>query len=185
MIIPKLDFNLCLNKAKEKAQLMIDNWLYSRFNLSDKERLDKATLWCMWEIVFEKYLKEQWIEYSLDTTNFQIKNSDEFDFLINNKKVDIKVAKKTTINTPNDNWTYWYPEEQSPINKDFVVIWWVDFTNQKVWFYWWIEWKKISLYKVVTKNSFAWYPYLTPNHEFKWGELNKDFNELLKILKNK
>lgn len=173
MLINDFDFDVALQEARKKAQSMIQNGLYSRFSLNQEQRMDKALLGCLGEIAFEHYLKQKGVEYSLDQSDFGIRNSDEFDFLVKGKKIDIKVAKKSTPRPPNDNWTYGYPQEQKPITKDFVFVGWVDFLRKEVGFYGWMSGKKISQYKVVTHNSFAGYRYLTPNHEFKWGDLKK------------
>ena len=44
MIVQNLNFDQTVTLAKAKAEKMIENGLYSRFRLSDKERLDKALL---------------------------------------------------------------------------------------------------------------------------------------------
>jgi len=133
-------------------------------------------------LAFEEYLKANNIKYETDNTDFSSKNSDEFDFLINAKKIDIKVAKKTTKNSPNDNWGYGYPEEQNPSSKDFVVVGWVDFEKKEISFYGWLTGNEIKEYPVVTHNSFVGFKYKTPNHEFKWGDMNKDFKNLIEQL---
>ena len=137
MIVQDLNFDQTVAMAKAKAESMIQNGLYSRFGLSEKERLDKALLGCIGELAFQKHLKNLGIPFELDQTDFQSHHSDEFDVKVNGAKIDIKVAKKTTANPPTE-------------------------------------------FKVVTQNSYAKYPYLTPNHEFKWGCLTKDLNEILK-----
>ncbi len=179
MVVKDFNFKdanvIALNKARE----MVKNGLYSRFGLSEEARIEKAHLGCLGELAFEIFLKSKKIDFKLDTKDFKNRNSDEFDFLINRKTIDIKVAKKTTPRNPNDNWTYGYPQEQNPVSKDYIVVGWVDFTKQEIGFYGWITGKDISTFPVVTKNTFAGYNYLTPNHEFKWGELNKDFDKLL------
>jgi len=78
--------------------------------------------------------------------------------------------------------TYGYPEEQKPISKDYVVVGWVDFEKEAVEFYGWISGKVIASKPVVEQNAFAGYKYHTPNHEFKWGEMNKNLNELFELL---
>jgi hypothetical protein len=173
MLVQDLDFDKFYQKAKQKAQKMLTNGLYSRFGLSQKQRMDKAVLGCLGELAFEEYLKQKGVVYVLDTSDFGNKNTDEFDFLVKGKKIDVKVAKKSTQKPPNDNWTYGYPKEQNPSTKDFIIVGWVDFTNKEVGFYGWMSGKRISQYKVVSTNSFVGYPYLTPNHEFRWGDLNK------------
>jgi len=178
MILNGLDFSKIYNSSLQKATKMINNGLYSRFNLSEKERIDKALIGCMGEEAFEQFLIQNNIKYELDSTNFDISNSDEFDFKIADKLIDVKVAKKTTKNNPHDGWTYGYPQEQHPINKDYIIIGWIDFYNKNIGFYGWTNGSKISQYRVVTENSYAGYKYLTPNHEFKWGILNKDFSQL-------
>lgn len=179
MILEGFDFEKGLVEANVRALKMVENGLYSRFNLSFAERIDKALLGCLGEIAFEYLLNERKVDFKKDETDFNIKNSDEFDFLINNKKIDIKVAKKSTESNPSDRWTYGYPEEQNPKSKDLVVIGWIDFKNKIVGFYGWISGVEISNFKVVTQNSFAGYNYLTPNHEFAWGNLNKNISLIL------
>ena len=176
MIILKKDFRKNVDLAKFKAKKMVSNGLYSRFNLSLTGRIDKAFIGCLGEIGFEEYLISKNIVYKKDDSDFTLTNSDEFDFLVNGKKVDIKVAKKSTKSNPSDFWTYGYPQEQNPRSKDYVVIGWIDFENQQIGFYGWTEGYKIEKFKVVERNTYAGYKYLTPNHEFKWGILNKDFN---------
>lgn len=177
MIVEDFDFKGVYPLALDRAKEMVKNGLYSRFGLSEEVRVEKAFLGCMGELAFEHFIKTKNISYELDTKDFQNRNSDEFDFLVCGKKVDIKVAKKTTPSNPNDNWTYGYPQEQDPVSKDYIVVGWIDFKKEEVGFYGWITGKKISAFPVVEKNSFAGYAYLTPNHEFKWGELNKNFSE--------
>lgn len=176
MRLENFNFENALVLATKQASIMVQNGLYSRFSLSLQNRIDKAILGCLGEIAFEHYLSMNNIIYKKDETDFTKKNTDEFDFLVNNKKIDVKVAKKTTANLPNDRWTYGYPEEQNPTSKDIVIIGWIDFSNKNVGFYGWIEGHKISKYRVVTVNSFAGYRYLTPNHEFPWGILNKNLS---------
>lgn len=44
---------------------MIENGLYSRFRLSDKERLDKALLGCIGELAFQQHLSNLGIPFEL------------------------------------------------------------------------------------------------------------------------
>ena len=177
-----VDFDEIVQLANERAEKMVKNGLYSRFNLSYNQRIEKAKLGCIGEIGFESCLKERNIEYTTDNEDFSERNSDEFDFLIGGKKIDVKVAKKTTVNPPKDSWAYGYPEEQNPISKDYVIVGWVDFKNKNIAFYGWIEGGNIANYSVVTENAFAGYQYLTPNHEFRWGALNKNFTQLFELI---
>ncbi|MFK7936910.1 MAG: hypothetical protein AB8G22_25575 [Saprospiraceae bacterium] len=165
--------------ARDRAARMVANGLYSRFGLNDEKRIAKALLGCLGELAFETLLQQEGIAYQLDNSDFQTKNSDEFDFLIKNKKLDVKVAKKSTQAMPNDRWTYGYPQQQRPDTKDFVVVGWIDFSNESVGFYGWIRGQRVSEFPVVTRNSYRGYRYLTPNHEFQWGELNQDLEQLL------
>ncbi|MEM9887356.1 MAG: hypothetical protein AAF849_15790 [Bacteroidota bacterium] len=181
-MLVNVDFENIRAKAKARAEVMVKNGLYSRFRLSDSQRIDKALLGCIGELAFEQFLIQRNVPYKLDETDFESKNSDEYDFLISGKKIDVKVAKKSTPRPPSDGWTYGYPEEQNPQLKDYVVVGWVDFSKEEVGFYGWITGIQISTYKVVTHNSFAGYRYLTPNHEFRWGAMNKRFDELLNEL---
>jgi hypothetical protein len=182
MIIKDFDFEKALPIAITKAREMVEKGLYSRFKLSYADRVEKASLGCMGELAFEQIIKSKGLSYRLDNSDFTSRNSDEFDFLINNKKIDTKVAKKSTSKDPNDAWTYGYPQEQNPASKNYVAVGWVDFIKKEVGFYGWITGQEIAALPVVTKNSFAGYPYLTPNHEFKWGSLNKDFEKLFQVI---
>jgi len=180
MIVNNFNFDLEIIEARKRAEKMVKNGLYSRFKYSIEVRIDKALLGCIGELAFQRFLEQSKIGFLLDEGGFETRKSDEFDFLINNKKLDVKVAKKSTLNLPNDNWTYGYPQEQNPISKDFVVVGWVDFINKNVGFYGWTTGQIISRYEVVTKNAFRGYSYNTPNHEFPWGILNKNFTELFR-----
>ena len=79
MIVQDLNFDQTVAMAKAKAESMIQNGLYSRFGLSEKERLDKALLGCIGELAFQKHLKNLGIPFELDQTDFQSHHSDEFD----------------------------------------------------------------------------------------------------------
>ncbi|WP_352406430.1 hypothetical protein [Acetoanaerobium noterae] len=184
MIVKDFDFTRASKTSYERAEIMVKGGLHSRFNLSRKERVEKAHLGCLGELAFEHFLRTKGIAYKLDDQSFENRNSDEFDFLINDKKIDAKVAKKTTSRDPNDNWTYGYPQEQHPATKNYVVVGWVDFEKSEIGFYGWITGQKIATFPVVERNSYAGYRYLTPNHEFKWGELNKDFESLFNTINN-
>lgn len=178
MLIENFNFKLNHEKAHLRAVEMVNNELYSRFGLSKESRIEKALLGCMGELAFEQMLIKKKLLYTVDRENYTDRNSDEYDFLINGKKLDIKVAKKSTPNLPSDNWTYGYPSEQNPVSKDFIVVGWVDFVNKAVGFYGWITGDGINKCPVVNANSYKGYKYLTPNHEFKWGALNKSFEQL-------
>ena len=175
MLVQNFDFDANLAIAKQCAADMVANGLYSRFGLTEKERLEKAVLGCMGEYAFEHWLKSKGYTYEVDRAGFENRNSDAYDFMIAGSKIDVKVARKSTDRSPKDNWTYGYPQEQKPASKDYVVVGWVDFTQKQVGFYGWITGREISHFPVVTQNTFAGYSYRTPNHEFKWGALNKDF----------
>jgi hypothetical protein len=185
MIIQNFDFDATLILAQQRASEMVANGLYSRFGLSNQGRIDKALLGCMGELAFEHWLQSKGYNYEVDREGFEDRNSDNYDFLIEDKKLDTKVAKKSTANPPNDNWTYGYPQEQNPASKDYVVVGWVDFIRKEVGFYGWITGVEVSRFPVVTKNSFAGYSYLTPNHEFKWGVMDKNFDTLFQRIFNR
>lgn len=184
MIVQNFNFVNNLTIARERAEEMVNNGLYSRFNLTEEERVDKALLGILGELAFEHFLNQLGHDYEVDREGFEARNTDEFDFLINGQTIDIKVAKKSTTNPPHDNWTYGYPEEQHPANKDYVVVGWIDFERNEVGFYGWITGEAVSAFNVVTRNTFRGYPYLTPNHEFRWGEMNKDLNRLFREITN-
>ncbi|EJF09273.1 MULTISPECIES: hypothetical protein [Pontibacter] len=186
MLVQNFDFDANLAIARQCAADMVRNGLYSRFGLSEKERLEKAVLGCMGEYAFEHWLKSLGYTYEVDRAGFENRNADAFDFLIGGCKIDVKVAKKSTDRPPNDNWTYGYPQEQKPASKDYVIVGWVDFSRKEVGYYGWIAGKEISRFPVVTKNTFAGYSYRTPNHEFKWGALHKNFERFFQgVLQSK
>ena len=178
MLIKDFDFKINYEKAHLRATEMVHNDLYSRFGLSKESRIEKALSGCIGELAFEQLLIKKNFTYSVDRKNYKNRNSDEYDFLINGKKLDIKVAKKSTSNIPNDNWTYGYPSAQNPASKDFIIVGWVDFQNQAVEFYGWTTGDLVNKCAIVNSNTFKGYKYLTPNHEFKWGALNKSFEQL-------
>ncbi len=180
MIIKNFNFDFYQEKARKRASEMIQHGLYSRFGLERSSRLEKAYLGSLGEFAFAHWLDQKSISYKIDNRVFTNRNSDEYDFLIQGKKVDIKVALKSTPRPPNDNWTYGYPEEQKPINKDIIVIGWIDQLQKIVGFYGWLTGIQVSKSPVVIKNSFKGYSYKTPNHEFKWGLMNKNFDTLIK-----
>ncbi len=180
MVVEDFDFDLNYQKAHQRAVEMVANELYSRFGLSKENCIEKAMLGCMGELAFEQILIKRKFSFKVDRENYKDRNSDEYDFLINGKKLDIKVAKKSTSNLPNDNWTYGYPNEQNPLSKDFIIVGWIDLINKVVGFYGWIPGDAVNKCPVVNSNSYKGYKYLTPNHEFKWGALNKSFDQLFK-----
>lgn len=181
MKLTNFDFDAALESAQKRAKRMVENGLYSRFGLPQNERIDNALLGCMGEIAFEHLLNQKNIRYNLDETDFTQHNSDEYDFLLGGKKIDVKVAK--TEKTPHDGWTFGYPEEQRPSTKDYVVIGWVDFVKKEVNFYGWLTGDAVAKTQVVKFNSFAGFRYMTPNHEFKYGAMNKDLDQLFSLCK--
>lgn len=185
MTVQNFDFDGNLAEAERRAEQMVNNGLYSRFGLSFRSRVEKASLGCMGELAFEYWLQVLGYDYEVDREGFEDRHSDEFDFLIGGYKIDTKVAKKTTANPPKDNWTYGYPQEQDPVSKDFVIVGWVDYTRKEVCFYGWMTGEEISRFPVVDQNTYAGYHYLTPNHEFRWGAMNKNFQELFDRIFNK
>lgn len=184
MIIENFDFESNYQTARQRADEMVKNGLYSRFSLSKQARIDKALLGCLGELAFEQVLIRGGQTYEVDREGFEGRNTDNFDFLIQDKKLDVKVAKKSITRPPNDNWTYGYPAEQNPASKNFVVVGWVDLINKQVGFYGWITGVEISQFPILTQNTFAGYPYLTPNHEFRWGALNKNISLLFQKILN-
>ncbi len=178
MIISNFDFEANDRLAEKKAKEMIRNGLYSRFSLQEAQRLEKARIGCLGELAFAHFLDQHHCAYTLDKTDFSKERKDEFDFLVQDWKIDVKVAKKSTANSPSDKWTYGYPVEQNPHLKNAVAIGWVDHVKKEAGFYGWIRGAEIAKQPVVTQNSFRGYAYRTPNYEFTWGMLNKDFKAL-------
>lgn len=178
-IIEKNNFKENYRIASIRAKQMIENGLYSRFNENTKQRIKNATIGCLGEIMFEQFLKNNDIPYELDQTDFTVSSTDEFDFKINDKIIDVKVAKTNKV--PQHSWTFGYPVDQHPETKDYIVIGWVNVEKEEVGFYGFIEGEKVKNKPIVEKNSFAKFDYKTPNHEFSWGELSQDFNKLFNI----
>lgn len=176
--IKDINFDYLNSQAYGRAEEMVGHGLYSRFKLSKADRIAKAQIGCLGELAFEYELAKRNIPYLVDREHFDDRNSDEYDFMVNGLKIDIKVAQKSTTNPPNDKWTYGYPQEQKPESKDIVIVGWVDYDKKEIKFYGWTTGTLIAAQAVVEVNSFAKYKYLTPNHEFKWGILNKAFDEL-------
>jgi len=179
MIVAGFDFDKGYVVAKRRAQEMVDGGLYSRFNLSDEQRIEKAAVGCLGEIAFAHWLNINGIQYEQDLDGFEGRQSDDFDFRIAGKLIDVKVAKLSSSNPPQDSWRFGVPRNQNPGMKDRLVIGWVDFKKKEVGFYGWIEGGRVAKMLVVEKNSLTNSPYLTPNHEFRWGDLNKN---LLRIV---
>jgi hypothetical protein len=181
MIVRDFNYNEAKATALELANDMVKNGLYSRFSLNSKQRIEKALWGCLGELAFAHWLDQRGVIYQKDERSFLERNTDDYDFLISGKVIDIKVALKSTTNPPNDRWTYGYPQEQKPNQKDYVVIGWIDQKLQEIGFYGWTSGAQIAKRPVVKKNTFKGYDYLTPNHEFRWGLLNKDFEAFLEL----
>ncbi len=103
MLIEDFDFEMNHEKAQKRAVVMVNNELYSRFGLSKESRIEKALLGSMGELAFEQMLIKKNFLYTVDREDYKNRSSDEYDFLINNKKLDVKVAKKSTVNAPHSN----------------------------------------------------------------------------------
>ena len=172
------DYNSILPVAEERARQMIAAGLYNRFGATDEDRLMHARLGCIGELAFKDILDMRHIPYFLDTNIDEEHHTDNFDFKIGEKKIDVKVAK--TTRQPMPEWTFGYPQQQTYREKDYIIIGWINPNNGFMAFYGWMPFENILNYPVVEINSFANYRYYTPNHEFPWGDLNTDFNELFR-----
>lgn len=168
-------------QAQERAAEMVRRGIYNRFNGTEAERIAHAKTGCLGEIMFEKVLQNSNVNYELDHTDFSNRNADEFDFKMKDLKFDVKVAK--TDRQPQNSWTYGYPCQQINMQKDFVVVGFVNETNKTGGFYGWIPFNEIQKYPAVTTNSFAGFKYKTPNHEFPWGDLCQNFDKLFNALR--
>lgn len=173
MIVEDFDFNAGIAEAKDRANSMISH-LYSRFGLKDKERLDKAELGCMGEIAFEHWLRRNHIAYKVDRESYEDRNTDEFDFMICGRTIDVKVAKLSTNNPPADHWCFGVPVDQHPDSKDALIVGWIDFRACQVGFYGWISGVQVGQCPKVIENSLTHKRYLTLNYEFRWGDLDKN-----------
>ena len=65
-MITALNLNQLKEEALQRARVMVENGLYSRFRLSYQERVKKAQLGCIGELAFEKFLQNLGIPYQLD-----------------------------------------------------------------------------------------------------------------------
>lgn len=50
-----IDFQVVFEKSRDKANLMLQNGLYSRFKMSDNLRFEKALIGCIGEFAFEDF----------------------------------------------------------------------------------------------------------------------------------
>ena len=182
-MIVHIDYENAENEAFRRAQRMVEYGLYNRFGANYNTRVEHATIGCMGEIAFEKILNERGIEYNTDRENFEDRNADDFDFQIDDFKIDVKVAK--TDKMPNDRWTYGYPQQQVGMEKDIVVVGWVSPQQQRIGMYGWLMFEQITDYPLKRFNSFAGFQYQTPNYEFPWGDLNKNFDELFQFIESR
>ncbi|SNS04348.1 hypothetical protein SAMN06295967_102213 [Belliella buryatensis] len=181
MIVQDFNYDKGKTIALELANEMVKNGLYSRFSLHIGKRVEKALWGCLGELAFAHWLDQRGVKYQKDERSFLERNTDDYDFLISGKVIDVKIALKSTRNAPNDRWAYGYPQEQVPSKKDYIVVGWIDQTRKEIGFYGWISGAQIAKKPIVKVNTFKGYPYMTPNHEFKWGILNKDFEAFLKL----
>ena len=164
------------NQALIRGRQMVENGLFNRMGFTFGQRINKAKIGCIGELTFSILLTEKGIPFRTDTGDFTNRNSDDFDFSINNKLIDVKVAN--TLLMPNDRWTYGYPVQQIGLRKDYVVVGAVNDEERCVRFYGWIPFSRISRYPTQQSNSFAGFNYSTLNYEFPWGDLNKSFDTL-------
>ncbi len=178
-MIIDIDFDRAAVSARRRAEEMVRRGLYNRFGTNFATRVEHAKIGCMGEIAFEEFLRQRGIEYNVDRDDFEDRNADEFDFEIEGYKIDVKVAK--TDKFPKDAWTYGYPQQQVGMEKD-IVVGWVSEQYQNIGMYGWIYFKEICTFPLKEYNTFAGYKYQTPNYEFPWGKLNKDFNELFRLI---
>ena len=165
-------------EALRRGRQMVKNGLYNRMGFSYGQRVNKAKIGCLGELAFQKALRHFGIAHETDDAGYENRNSDNFDFCINGKLIDVKVAKATTPEPPNDSWTYGYPVEQTTHNKDYVVVGVVREGEGTVTFYGWIPFPDIKSYPITDKNTYAAFDYKTLNHEFPYGDMNKDFTAL-------
>lgn len=177
-----LNFDETMQEAHDRAVTMVENGLYDRFEEDYNTRVEHAKIGCIGEIAFEKLVNQYHMNYRVDRDNYEDRNADEFDFEINGVKIDVKVAK--TDYKPADGWTYGYPQQQIGMEKEIVVVGWVSERYRRVGFYGWMFFDRIQDYPLVEVNTFRGYRYKTPNYEFPWGDLNKDFNALFEYLRN-
>lgn len=103
-------------EAKQKAQEMIDNGSYNKtyINETDKEKIEYALIDCIGKVAFKTMCNNIGIEAIPGTY------SDNDDFSINGFRIDVRTVR--TDSYPKGNWTYDYPVEQHPENKDSIVI---------------------------------------------------------------
>lgn len=182
LMILNIDFEEAETAAQSRAERMVAYGLYNRFGADYNTRVEHAKIGCIGEIAFEELVREYQVEYNTDREDFEDRNADEFDFEINGIKIDVKVAK--TNKTPLDRWTYGYPSQQIGMEKDIVVVGWVNEQQRRIGMYGWLFFDRISRYPLKYYNSFAGFRYQTPNYEFPWGDLNKDMDALFEYVQN-
>ncbi len=179
-MIVNINFDNAERIAQERAERMVERGLYNRFGANYRLRVEHARIGCLGEIAFEALLGQRGINYDTDRDNFENRNADEFDFKINGYKIDVKVAK--TNKTPMDRWTYGYPQQQTGMEKDIVVVGWVSEEQRRIGMYGWMMFDRIQSYPLRSHNTYAGFPYQTPNHEFPWGDLNKNLEALFEYV---
>lgn len=180
MMVNGFDFDAALADAEAHADAMIENGLYSRFGAGYRTRVQNALVGRIGELAFEQWLLSSDVTFEVDTAGYENRNSDEFDFRVHGRTIDVKVAKKSTLVNPKSDWCFGVPVDQFPEKKDVVVVGWVDFQNKQVHFHGWMSGKDVANHAITDTNSFSGKSYLTDNHELTWGELNQNLNALLK-----
>jgi len=80
-----------MEKANEYAKSSID-YTYDRFKLTKEERQEKILIGKIGEEIVKTFFKNNNINYKEDQTSSH--DLDEFDLVVNNKKIDIKTCSK-------------------------------------------------------------------------------------------
>lgn len=164
------------NEALLRAREMVKSGLFDRMGFTYGQRINKAKIGCIGELAFGSVLSQLGIIYETDNDGYVDRNSDDFDFKVNGKFFDVKVAK--TNHMPHDEWTYGYPVGQTHHYKDFIVVGAVNENERVVRYYGWIAFSQLMRYPITKINGYAKFDYSTDNYEFQWGDLNKDFDSL-------
>ena len=159
------------NEAWKYAQEMLRNGMFSRFGLSEKQRMDKAYIGRLGEIAFEIFLDDNGVYYEPGTYNPKT-HSDNGDVIINNYSIDVKTAR--TSRDATSGWVFGYPVEQKPSDKDAVIIANLTNNDSELRLFGIISGFDVSNCPISQSNSFSGASYMTQNYEIPYSQLEPD-----------
>lgn len=114
-----IDKNLIVSAINHSKDRM--NYEYNRFNQNNTFRLNMILIGTLGELVFKKYLEGNNQAYEME---FQAGKFDSFDFIINNKIIEIKTSGYDKDGFEHLNLLYNSNQYQQSQNKgyDYVVL---------------------------------------------------------------